>query len=249
MQGAKGEYNSLMSPIVEIHLGTIKPEYISRYLGYDESHMPSPLVVSLINSESRWLHENIKSRGIYEIFPCKLPDDGTVVVNGKAFGSKVLRMHLEGSIFAAALAVTMGVEVDERITGLMEQGQAAQSYIFNGMAAAATDCAADVVEMMIREIVKKGGTPEIPGIVVDPAWKATRRFSPGYADFVLENQASMFELLNPGRIGLRLTSSSLMIPLKSITALIGVGPDVKTEGYPCDICDRCNITECRYIDR
>jgi hypothetical protein len=39
-----------------------------------------------------------------------------------------------------------------------------------------------------------------------------------------------------------------MVPLKSITALIGIGHDVNNESYPCDICDRCNITECKFIE-
>jgi len=240
-----------MSPVAEIYLDAVKPEYISRYLGYDETRPPSIMAASLIETESRWLLENTKPQGVYDIFACEVPDDRTVLVGGKTFRSQVLRMHLEGSIFAAALAVTMGTEVDEQISGLMEQGQGAQGYILNGIASAAADCAADAIELKIREIVEKGGLGEASGCSacnIDPSWKTTRRFSPGYADFILENQAGMFELLKPERIGLHLTSSSLMVPLKSITALIGIGPSVKTEGYPCDICDRCNITECKYID-
>jgi len=240
-----------MSPIAEIHLDTIKAEYISRYLGYDESHPPSLMAASIMEAESRWFLENIEPRGVYDIFPCELPDNSTVIVGGKSFRSRVLRMHLEGSIFAAALAVTMGEKVDKQISNLMEQGQGAQSYILNGIASAAADCAADAVELRIREIIgtgRLGGTSALAACNIDPSWKTTRRFSPGYADFILENQAAMFELLKPECIGLRLTSSSLMVPLKSITALIGIGPDVKSEGYPCDICYRCNITECKYID-
>ena len=50
-----------------------------------------------------------------------------------------------------------------------------------------------------------------------------RRFSPGYDDLPLEFQKAMFSLLDcPRKIGLTLSESLLMIPTKSVTAIIGL---------------------------
>lgn len=49
------------------------------------------------------------------------------------------------------------------------------------------------------------------------------RYSPGYGDFALESQKEIFARLECAkRIGLTLTDTMLMVPFKSVTAVIGV---------------------------
>jgi hypothetical protein len=121
------------------------------------------------------------------------------------------------------------------------------------LASAGADCAADALEVLIGEdmqtISSSVKVEGIPDVLIEKDWKTTLRFSPGYADFILENQQGIFRLIGPERIGLSLNPSFLMQPLKSITALIGIGPDVNTEEYPCKLCDVCNITNCKYINQ
>lgn len=51
----------------------------------------------------------------------------------------------------------------------------------------------------------------------------TRRFSPGYGDMPIEIQGDILQILDASRrLGLVLTESNLMIPTKSVTALIGM---------------------------
>lgn len=53
----------------------------------------------------------------------------------------------------------------------------------------------------------------------------TPRYSPGYGDFPLDAQRTMLELLDtPRRIGVTLTGTMLMVPSKSVSAVIGVKP-------------------------
>lgn len=51
----------------------------------------------------------------------------------------------------------------------------------------------------------------------------TRRFSPGYSDLPLEMQTNIFKSLNPERhIGVFLSDTLLMSPMKSVSAIIGI---------------------------
>ena len=64
------------------------------------------------------------------------------------------------------------------------------------------------------------------------------RYSPGYGDLSLETQKIVFTLLNPEKhAGITLTDSLLMVPSKSITAVIGLA---ETESscirYDCEEC-------------
>ncbi len=240
-----------MVKVADIRLDSIADDKIRRYFGYDDEHQPSERTVALMDDAKAWLGANANPRGVYGVFPCALSDERTVVIGPELFESRVFRMHLEGARACAVMAVTMGPEVDAHIKAVMDEGNMAYGYVLNGMAAASTDCAADAVESVIRRDLLDGGycaaLADGEEDCIQPGWKLTLRYSPGYADFILENQRAIFDLLKPERVGMKLTASYLMIPMKSITAIIGIGPDVVTDAYPCKLCDVCNITNCKYV--
>ena len=58
-----------------------------------------------------------------------------------------------------------------------------------------------------------------------PGEKLVARYSPGYGDFPLAAQSALVALLDaPRKAGVSLTSSLLLAPSKSVTAVIGVRP-------------------------
>ena len=69
------------------------------------------------------------------------------------------------------------------------------------------------------------------------------RFSPGYGDFPLEAQESVFKALDCHRkIGLSLNDSLLMSPSKSVTAIVGLcSADAQAAcGTSCSSCDKAD---------
>ena len=53
--------------------------------------------------------------------------------------------------------------------------------------------------------------------------KAKPRFSCGYGDFALEHQKDILKVLEADkRLGVCLTESCMMVPVKSVTAIIGI---------------------------
>ena len=64
------------------------------------------------------------------------------------------------------------------------------------------------------------------------------RFSPGYGDLSLEVQRPLLTVLDASRrAGITLLDSLLMVPSKSVSAIIGVGPtDGKTAKHDCQAC-------------
>jgi cobalamin-dependent methionine synthase I len=49
-----------------------------------------------------------------------------------------------------------------------------------------------------------------------------KRFSAGYGDFLLENQKTIYNLLQLDRLGVGITESCMLIPEKSVTAISGI---------------------------
>ena len=84
-------------------------------------------------------------------------------------------------------------------------------------------------------------------------WQATVPFSPGMPDWPVDHgQEQIFALLNGAEplsdlAGIRLMLSGRMAPQKSISAAIGLGPEVDGSGR---VCDYCSIRQtCRHQDQ
>jgi len=75
--------------------------------------------------------------------------------------------------------------------------------------------------------------------------RTTVPLNPGMVGWpVPEGQAQIFAILDGSEIGVTLTADHLMMPIKSLSMVIGVGLQVDTQGRPCDFCTMAEV--CRY---
>ena len=105
--------------------------------------------------------------------------------------------------------------------------------ILQAVAAAMIETCCDEVNDALRR------TAEQEGLYCRP------RFSPGYGDFSIEHQRDFSRLLDtPRKIGLTVTESCLLAPIKSVTAVIGLSETPQ----PCHRkgCEECGKTDCAY---
>ncbi len=122
----------------------------------------------------------------------------------QAFQSKALDNHLEGCEEAALLAATLGVDADR----LIRRAEATNIV----RATALHACAAAKIEAYVN-----AAQAQIEGA----GWT---RFSPGYGDFPLSAQKTLLALLDAEkRIGLYITQAGMLVPMKSVTAVLGLG--------------------------
>ena len=132
------------------------------------------------------------------------------------------------------MAVTLGVGVDQLLRKTQVTDMALAVIIDSGASVLIEQLADDFQE----EIVKKPEASDRNNTFTTP------RFSPGYGDWPITEQARIVRLLDGQRqIGLNITKDSLMIPRKSITAVIGISDHpVKGCLATCDECvlqDKC----------
>ena len=127
--------------------------------------------------------------------------------------SDSLRKHLAGCHAAYLLCTTIGAAFDalQRRTSATSP---ADAFVLQAIGAAAIEEWTDEAEREIRHELKNGET-------------LVSRYSPGYGDWPLEAQRRLFELLDaPRTVGVSLTDSLLMVPSKSVSAIIGVKTEV-----------------------
>lgn len=115
--------------------------------------------------------------------------------------------HLEGASSVAVMAVTVGLAADREI-----RRRAAQSpldaLLFDTAASVATEAAADA----LNEVV-----------LAEAGCRATERFSPGYGDLPLSVHPALLTCIDATRqLGITVCDSGLLMPSKSITAIIGL---------------------------
>jgi hypothetical protein len=75
--------------------------------------------------------------------------------------------------------------------------------------------------------------------------RTTVPLSPGLVGWPVANgQRQIFELVDATSAGVRLTEGYMMVPKKSTSMVIGIGPDVAHAGESCDYCGMA--ATCRY---
>lgn len=125
-----------------------------------------------------------------------------------SFHSRDLSKNLSGCKEAFVFAVTLGHGV-ERLLSKISRLSSADFFIYDAVGSALAESVCDIAENMI-----KGNIPCKP------------RFSPGYGDLPLSVQRDVLSVLNAEKLlGITLTETNLMIPQKSITAILAVSEE------------------------
>lgn len=121
------------------------------------------------------------------------------------------------------LAATLGSEVDRKISSI-QQVNMFRALLFNACANVLIESACDEVERGIME-----------GLEEDKY--LTMRYSPGYGDVPLNVQGNLLTILDAVRkIGLTTTKTGILLPLKSVTAFIGISNKKENRQKGCGEC-------------
>ena len=137
-----------------------------------------------------------------------------------------IEKHLEGCDQVAVMGATLGMGVDDLIR---------RTQVRDMAMAVILDCGASLMIEEVCDIFQRQIDAETEGYL-------TSRFSPGYGDYPLEYQQLIVRYIDGQRkIGLNVTGNSLMVPRKSVTALLGIS-DHPVTGRPAT-CGECVLRE------
>ena len=147
-------------------------------------------------------------------------------------GGDVRRM-LSGCHEAVLLAATLGAG-SERMLLKAQAESGAEAVLLDAVLSAAIEAVCDAQEAALRDSLAAHGL------------YLTDRFSPGYGDMPLEQTRAICAVLDTGRaIGLTVSQSGIMIPRKSVTAILGISDaPVKRRPSGCAGCaarERCAL--------
>ena len=137
----------------------------------------------------------------------------------------IIQRQLRGAEAYALFVATAGREYEAFQQELKAEGDMVRVYIADILGSVIAEKTADQMEAALQASIEKLG------------WLHTNRFSPGYCGWHVSQQQLLFPLFEGHTCNVMLTESSLMLPIKSVSGIIGIGTSVRHLDYTCGLCD------------
>ena len=160
--------------------------------------------------------------------------EGLELEGGSKLKGKLIAQHLAQAKQAHILVCSIG-SLLEQYAQEMWADSPTYSLALDGVGSAAVEALANAACRRFEDQAFEHG------------WQASIPLSPGMIDWpVDEGQPQIFQLLQGEPLEVMLTESMIMLPRKSLTLVLGVGPEMATGLRTCDYCSLKEV--CRYQD-
>ena len=198
---------------------TLNMNEILKYLGFRGQELTEEIAAQIRRCSDEVLAA-ATPRLTYRLAPL---DNGAVL--GVTFAGNDIPRMLEPCEEVVLFGATLGPGV-ERLMMRCEVVNAADSVIMDACASTAIENICNNFESDMRRAVEAEGR------------YLTDRFSPGYGDLPIAEQPKFFALLDmTRRIGVSLTPTTIMVPRKSVTAIMGIARTPQPHRPPdCESC-------------
>ena len=158
----------------------------------------------------------------------------TSLEGDKAIQGSLIHTTFPDAKELAIVVCTIGPKLEKQVTDYSKSGETLRSTLLDGIGSAAVDMLApEACRIIASEASSRGHQASSP-------------VSPGWPGLPLTEQWNLFELVNTQEIGVSLTSAGIMVPRKSVSMIIGIGPRMAT-WTRAEVCARCSLRKtCLY---
>ncbi len=196
---------------------------------------PRPSLLRLAETLLPEAQALVAPAAVFDLFPVHEVRHNWVVLGG---GHKLRGPDVAGLLAPAKEvvigAVTIGSALEERAARYFAEGQPAHGYLLDCLGTAAVTDLVQQVCVRLETLAAARG------------WPLGFPISPGDTGWPLDEQRLLFSLFSAQAIGIQLTDSCMMIPQKSVSFVVGLGPGILTAAQASQ-CDYCSLRDtCRY---
>lgn len=203
------------------------PDDINRVLYSSDVDCDTSLTDTVVNHVYDMVADSDEIAGGYRLVDCDSIDDerGVISCGGKALeaGRRISR-YMNGASQLALFVCTAGALFTRISHTYQSNNDFLEAFIVESIGSATVEKAMDMIQERLRRDMAEQGL------------KITNRYSPGYCEWLLNGQKSLFGLIGMNSVGVTLSDSCLMQPIKSVSGIIGIGANVKLYPYGCRIC-------------
>ena len=153
-------------------------------------------------------------------------EDGLVLETGHVLQATILAKLLRTAKRVYLMCCTIGPLLEQRAREYKNDGFPAKAYILDSIGSLATD------------LLAQEGCKFVDDVAAAVQLSTSIPLSPGYMGWPLKDQQAFFQLLDCAEIGVALSDTFIMSPLKSTTQAIGLvaEPGGKAHKTNCDYC-------------
>lgn len=227
----------------------IDPKYLEinydevlRYLGYRGQKISEELE-NTIKECIQQTKNKINPRYILRVYPIeryiKKDSRGNKIYSVKLAGTNVdvdsedIYNMLNGCSECVIMATTLGLDIEREIKRC-SYSDLSNGIIIDSCATTAIEEVCDLVENRLREELYAKEK------------HITNRYSPGYGDLPIDLNRKLIDILGTqNSIGLTITESNIMLPRKSVVAIIGIS-ESKLSSCKKSCLDCNNYNNCKY---
>jgi hypothetical protein len=200
----------------------------------------SPALVKLAEDAMQESFSLLAPKVIYQDFKVEgVKHEQLLLEEKRRIDSKLLAQHLKAADRIIVILATIGDELERQVSKIWDANMV-YALALDGAGSASVEALANAAcKYFEKQAAEEGLQVSIP-------------FSPGMIAWpVSEGQPQIFNLLGDEGSIVKLTSSYIMIPQKSLTMIMGIGSELKSSRRTCDFCtmrDTClyhdhNVTE------
>jgi len=177
----------------------------------------------------------VEPAAAYEIYSItKIDRDQLCLEGNKVVPGWLLPSLLPEAKELAAVILTISPRLEKQVTDYTNHGEALRGLLLDGIGSAAVDS-------LTQEVCKF-----MAGKASSRGYQASSPISPGMPGLSLAEQWQLLKMVPAGEIGVSLTSGGVMVPRKSASMVIGIGPKMKTWARA-EVCARCHlVATCPY---
>ena len=213
---------------------SIDREEVLRYLEYKGQDIDNNLV-EIIEECRNIAKDRINPRYTFRVYSIKQKYKGIIELEGTnlILESNDLYEILKDCNECILMAATLGINIEKDIKKY-SCTELTKEIIIDSCATTAIEEVCDRVQNEIENNILKNGQ------------YLTFRYSPGYGDLSIEKNTEILTILNGQKeIGLTITNSGIMIPRKSVIAIIGItDKKVEQDKTSCSTCK--NKSKCKF---
>jgi hypothetical protein len=215
-----------MSPITDMQV-LLELAHVLRGQGIDDPARASSGVVAVARQILDEAQALLAPAAIYTVLPVRDFHHQTVSLDGGvAFEGPLVARALAGAREVALAVCTIGAALEERVAAMFDAGHTLQALALDGAGSGAVGEVSGMVGARICDAASARGLT------------VGMRASPGQEGWSIWQQRALFELVPADEIGVRLTESCLMLPRKSVSFALGLGPEMSPGAVPCDFCSK-----------
>ena len=224
-------------PVIRDISLSLKTKEVLRWQGLRKGAKVRPEIKLLIRELLASLKKSrlLEPAVAYEYYPVKSMTDSQISLeDDKAIHSPLIPAIFPEAKELAVLLCTIGPKLEKQVTDYSKNGATLQGMILDGIGSAAVDeLVSEVLRLIATEVSSQG-------------YEISSPVNPGIPGFPLTEQWNLLGLVKADEIGVSLTASGVMVPRKSTSMVIGIGPQMAT-WTRAEVCARCTLREtCHY---